>query len=131
VIARTYYDPDEDAHAASPGGMERRLATMLDMLVALAHGSTVLADHLRVDPSARASGAHGSDLPHGPIGTQSVADEVPVDVMQKMLGTRRSRPPRSMCRRRNNTCSKKSPAVMRGAQNAVRQRSSGPIPAFL
>jgi hypothetical protein len=25
VIARTYYDPDEDAHAATPGAMERHL----------------------------------------------------------------------------------------------------------
>jgi integrase len=49
VIARTYYDPDEDAHAATPGAMERHLTTMLDTLVALAlaHGSTALADHLR------------------------------------------------------------------------------------
>jgi hypothetical protein len=49
VIARTYYDPDEDSHAATPGAMERHLSTMLDTLVqlALAHGSTVLADHLR------------------------------------------------------------------------------------
>ncbi|MDR5763137.1 site-specific integrase [Caballeronia sp. LZ035] len=49
VIARTYYDPDEDAHAATPGAMERHLNTMLDALVALAlaHGSTALADHLR------------------------------------------------------------------------------------
>ncbi|SAL49335.1 integrase [Caballeronia concitans] len=49
VIARTYYDPDEDAHAATPGAMERHLNSMLDALVALAlaHGSTVLADHLR------------------------------------------------------------------------------------
>ncbi|MDR5748744.1 site-specific integrase [Caballeronia sp. LZ029] len=49
VIARTYYDPDEDAHAATPGAMERHLTTMLDALVALAlaHGSTALADHLR------------------------------------------------------------------------------------
>ena len=49
VIARTYYDPDEDAHAATPGAMERHLARMLDTLVqlAIAHGSTVLADHLR------------------------------------------------------------------------------------
>jgi hypothetical protein len=49
VIARTYYDPDEDAHAATPGAMERYLNTMLDALVALAlaHGSTALADHLR------------------------------------------------------------------------------------
>jgi hypothetical protein len=44
VIARTYYDPDEDAHAATPGAMERHLTKMLD---ALAHGSTALADHLR------------------------------------------------------------------------------------
>ncbi|WP_235366145.1 phage integrase family protein [Caballeronia zhejiangensis] len=49
VIARTYYDPDADAHAATPGAMERHLTTMLDALVALAlaHGSTALADHLR------------------------------------------------------------------------------------
>ncbi|MDR5749130.1 phage integrase family protein [Caballeronia sp. LZ029] len=49
VIARTYYDPDEDAHAATPGAMERHLTTMLDALVALAlaHGSAALADHLR------------------------------------------------------------------------------------
>jgi hypothetical protein len=49
VIARTYYDPDEDAHAATPGAMERYLNMMLDALVALAlaHGSTALADHLR------------------------------------------------------------------------------------
>jgi hypothetical protein len=49
VIARTYYVPDEDPHAATPGAMERHLTKMLDTLVALAmaHGSTVLADHLR------------------------------------------------------------------------------------
>lgn len=51
MIARTYYDPDEDAHAATPGAMERHLTRMLDALVALAlalvHGSTGLADHLR------------------------------------------------------------------------------------
>jgi integrase len=49
VIARTYYDPDDDPHAATPGAMERHLTKMLDTLVALAiaHGSTVLADHLR------------------------------------------------------------------------------------
>ncbi|VXC89949.1 Integrase [Burkholderia sp. 8Y] len=49
VIARTYYEPDDDAHAATPGAMERHLTTMLDALVALAlaHGSTALADHLR------------------------------------------------------------------------------------
>jgi integrase len=49
VIARTYYDPDDDAHAATPGAMERHLTKMLDALVALAlaHGSTALADHLR------------------------------------------------------------------------------------
>jgi hypothetical protein len=54
VIARTYYDPDEDEHAATPGAMERHLTTMLDTLVALAlaHGSTVLADHLRASDHA-------------------------------------------------------------------------------
>jgi integrase len=49
IIARTYYDPDEDAHAATPGAMERYLTGMLDTLVqlALAHGSSALAEHLR------------------------------------------------------------------------------------
>lgn len=49
IIARTYYDPDEDPHAATPSAMERYLNAMLDTLVqlALAHGSTALADHLR------------------------------------------------------------------------------------
>ncbi len=49
VIARTWYDPDEDPHAATPGAMERHLTRMLDTLVqlAMAHGSTVLAGHLR------------------------------------------------------------------------------------
>ncbi|WP_250476035.1 site-specific integrase [Caballeronia sp. GAFFF1] len=49
VIARNYYNPDEDAHAATPGAMERHLTKMLDTLVALAiaHGPTALADHLR------------------------------------------------------------------------------------
>jgi len=49
VIARTYYDPDADPHAATPGAMERHLARILDTLVqlAIAHGSAVLADHLR------------------------------------------------------------------------------------
>ncbi|KDR27143.1 site-specific integrase [Caballeronia zhejiangensis] len=49
VIARSYYDPDEDPHAATPGAMERHLTTMLDALVALAlaHGSAALAEHLR------------------------------------------------------------------------------------
>ncbi|BBU33372.1 hypothetical protein BTHE68_71060 (plasmid) [Burkholderia sp. THE68] len=49
VIARTYYDPDEDPHAATPSAMERYLTGMLDTLVqlALAHGSMALAEHLR------------------------------------------------------------------------------------
>jgi integrase len=49
VIARSYYDPDGDPHAATSGAMERHLTTMLDTLVALAiaHGSTALADYLR------------------------------------------------------------------------------------
>ncbi|BBQ03407.1 hypothetical protein BSFA1_85350 (plasmid) [Burkholderia sp. SFA1] len=49
IIARTYYDPDEDPHAATPAAMERYLTAMLDTLVqlALAHGSTALAEHLR------------------------------------------------------------------------------------
>ncbi|EKS72029.1 site-specific integrase [Caballeronia zhejiangensis] len=49
IIARTYYDPDEDPHAATPAAMERYLTGMRDTLVqlALAHGSTALAEHLR------------------------------------------------------------------------------------
>jgi integrase len=49
IIARTYYDPDEDAHAATPAAMERHLNAMLDSLVqlAMAHGSAALATHLR------------------------------------------------------------------------------------
>ncbi|WP_244831983.1 phage integrase family protein [Caballeronia sp. TF1N1] len=49
IIARTYYDPDEDAHAATPAAMERHLNGMLDSLVqlAMAHGSSALATHLR------------------------------------------------------------------------------------
>jgi hypothetical protein len=55
VIARTYYDPDADPHAATPGAMERHLIRMLDTLVqlAIAHGSTVLADHLRASNERR------------------------------------------------------------------------------
>jgi hypothetical protein len=49
IIARTYYDPDEDAHAVTPAAMERHLNAMLDSLVQLvmAHGSPALATHLR------------------------------------------------------------------------------------
>jgi site-specific recombinase XerD len=49
VIARTYYSTDEDVHASTPGAMERYLRAMLDTLVKLAieHGSSVLADHLK------------------------------------------------------------------------------------
>ncbi|CAL8480877.1 phage integrase family protein [Caballeronia sp. S22] len=49
IIARSYYDPDEDPHAATPAAMERYLNAMLDTLVqlALAHGSMALAEHLR------------------------------------------------------------------------------------
>ena len=49
VIARTYYDPDEDSCAATPSAMERHLRTMLDGLVkvAIEQGSPALAEHLR------------------------------------------------------------------------------------
>ncbi|MEA3173556.1 MAG: hypothetical protein QOF42_967 [Gammaproteobacteria bacterium] len=49
IIARTYYDPDEDSFAATPAAMERHLRTMLDGLVkvAIEQGSPALADHLR------------------------------------------------------------------------------------
>jgi len=49
IIARTYYDPDEDAHAATPVTMERHLRGMLDGLVkvAIEQGSPALAEHLR------------------------------------------------------------------------------------
>jgi len=49
IIARTYYDPDEDSFAATPSAMERHLRTMLDGLVkvAIEQGSPALAEHLR------------------------------------------------------------------------------------
>lgn len=49
VIARTYFNEDDDPHAATPGTMERYLRDMLATLVGLAieHGSPVLADHLK------------------------------------------------------------------------------------
>src|SRR5476651_22336 len=49
VIARTYFDPDQDSCAATPSAMERHLRTMLDGLVkvAIEHGSAALAEHLR------------------------------------------------------------------------------------
>jgi integrase len=49
IIARTYYDSDEDSFAATPSAMERHLRTMLDGLVkvAIEHGSAALAEHLR------------------------------------------------------------------------------------
>ncbi|WP_430233312.1 phage integrase family protein [Paraburkholderia tropica] len=49
IIARTYFNEDDDPHAATPGTMERYLRDMLATLVAMAieHGSPVLADHLK------------------------------------------------------------------------------------
>jgi integrase len=49
IIARTYYDGDEDSFAATPSAMDRHLRTMLDGLVkvAIEHGSAGLAEHLR------------------------------------------------------------------------------------
>jgi Phage integrase protein len=49
IIARTYYDSDEDSCAASPSAMERHLRGMLDGLVkvAIEQGSPALAEHLR------------------------------------------------------------------------------------
>ncbi|MCP1120988.1 phage integrase family protein [Robbsia andropogonis] len=49
VLARTYYDQDEDPHAATPSAMERYLKEMLQTLVDLAieHGSAPLATHLK------------------------------------------------------------------------------------
>ncbi len=49
IIARTYYDVDEDSFAATPSAMDRHLRTMLDGLVkvAIEHGSAALAEHLR------------------------------------------------------------------------------------
>ena len=49
TIARLYYDPERSPHAASADAMERFLRTMRDDLVhlALLHGSSVLADHLK------------------------------------------------------------------------------------
>jgi len=49
VIARTYYDPEEDRFAATPAAMEQHLRGVLDTLVTLAieHGSPALAEYLR------------------------------------------------------------------------------------
>ncbi|CAN7677534.1 site-specific integrase [Caballeronia sp. LjRoot29] len=49
IIARTYYDVDEDTFAATPSTMERHLRGMLDGLVrvAIEQGSPALAEHLR------------------------------------------------------------------------------------
>ncbi|WP_408295717.1 phage integrase family protein, partial [Paraburkholderia sp. RL17-373-BIF-A] len=49
TIARLYYDPERSPHAASVDAMERFLVTMRDDLVhlALLHGSSVLAEHLK------------------------------------------------------------------------------------
>jgi Phage integrase protein len=49
TIARTYYDPGEDAFASTPSAMDRHLRIMLDGLVkvAIEHGSPALAEHLR------------------------------------------------------------------------------------
>ncbi|SDV50427.1 site-specific integrase [Chitinasiproducens palmae] len=49
IIARTFYDPDEDPQAATPAAMARFLRERLDELVglAIAHGAAPLAAHLR------------------------------------------------------------------------------------
>jgi hypothetical protein len=47
VIARTYYDPDEDPFAATPSTTERHLRGMLVLVkVAIELGSPALAEHL-------------------------------------------------------------------------------------
>ena len=104
-------------------GLNRLIGRMLKTLVET-------MDALSLDERVRLGQANAHAFRHT-FGTQSVADEVPVDVVQKVLGHASLRRRRSMCRPRNNACSKKSPAIMRGAQNAVRQRSSVPMRAFL
>ncbi|SAL82407.1 integrase [Caballeronia arvi] len=49
TIARLYYDPERSPHAATADAMDRFLGTMRDDLVhlALLHGSSVLAEHLK------------------------------------------------------------------------------------
>jgi integrase len=49
TIARLYYDPERSPHAVSAEATERYLTTMRDDLVhlALLHGSSALADHLK------------------------------------------------------------------------------------
>ncbi|WP_051980405.1 phage integrase family protein [Burkholderia sp. 9120] len=49
IIARTYYDVDEDSFTATPSAMDRHLRTLLDGLVkvAIEQGSPALAEHLR------------------------------------------------------------------------------------
>lgn len=68
VIARVYYDPDEDAHAATPGAMERHLHTMLDTpggARARARLDRTRRGPSRVDPAARTTEAHGGDVSYG------------------------------------------------------------------
>ena len=78
-------------------------------------------DALSLDERALLCQANARAFRHT-FGTQSVADEVPVDVVQKVLGHASLATPRSMCRPRKSRCSKKSPAIMRGARNKVWQR---------
>jgi len=48
TIARLYYDPEHAPHAASADAMERYLRMRDDLVqLALRHGSSVLADHLK------------------------------------------------------------------------------------
>ena len=69
VIARTYYDADEDGFAATPSAMERHLRGMLDGLVkvAIEQGSPALARGAPafIHQKARGAEAHHRDVPDG------------------------------------------------------------------
>lgn len=69
VLARMYYDADEDVHASTPAAMERYLRQMLDDLVQLAleHGTAPLAEHLNA-----AKRRHGTFAKIGPVALQMV-----------------------------------------------------------
>ncbi|WP_309965735.1 hypothetical protein [Caballeronia sp. LZ001] len=70
TIARLYYDVERSPHAASAETTERYLRQMRDDLVSLAlkHGSSVLADHLKLDQTTRQRAAYRHDATHGRAG---------------------------------------------------------------
>ena len=87
-------------------------------------------DALSLDQRALLGQANAHAFRHT-FGTQSVADEVPVDVVQKMLGHASLATTTIYVQAEKQRVLEEAPAIMRGAQNAVRQRSSVPITVLL